>query len=788
MKDYLTVSSGALPKSARVLGFHGKEALSHLYRFEIYVAIEAEESVALDLKAVVGQRATLTIDRDDGTDPYVFHGVFSAVELLREVEDARGVYRLTLVPKLWLLTRTFHSRLYTDKKLPEILEAVLKDAGLSGDEYELKLDGSYEPEEHVCQYRESDFDFLSRWMEREGIYYFFEHGDDKERVVITDVKTTHTSLRDKPVPYHPVSGEDVSSGEAFHSFTAKQSALPKGVALKDYDYAKPSLDVSGKADADAEGKGEIAVYGERFFSPAQGKRLAALRAAELVAAQVVYRGKGGITHLHAGYLFDLERHPRGALNATYLVTEIQHRANTAAGSSGVSEIEGLGDKVGYSVEILAILAEVQFRPARVTPWPRVFGVENAVVDGAASSDYAQIDKQGRYAVKFHFDESDLKDGKATTWVRMLQPHAGNPEGFHFPLRKDTEVLVVFLGGDPDRPVIAGAIPNTATPSPVTSSNNTQNVIHTGGDNRIEIEDKKDAQYIDISTPPKHTFIHLGEPHGPHSHYIVENTEGDCLFNIGGNQDIEVGGDLTEHVVGDVTENYDADQDTVVGGDQTLEVGGDCDEEIGGDQTLEVGGDLDEEIGGDWTMEVGGDWDTEVGGDVTLEAGGDWDSEIGGDVTLEAGGDWEVDIGGTWGATVAGNITIDSTGGTIKMTSPTKIELQAPELKTTTPAKWYKVTSFTVDLYGSKNSLGIQKFDAAGISIGINGMKREATGSSKAVTGSKMELVGSGTSITGMKIDLVGAHIKNAGVNLVKGGLKNQIEALDAKLAALIKIG
>src|SRR5262245_35052404 len=154
----------------------------------------------------------------------------------------------------------------------------------------------------------------------------------------------------------------------------------------------------------------------------------------------------------------------------------------------------------HRVEVRAIRADTQFRPRRATPWPRVHGLVGAVVDGEADSEYAQIDEQGRYKVKLKLDESDLRGGKASTWVRMIQPHGGSVEGWHFPLRKGTEVVLAFLGGDPDRPVIAGVAPNAHTPSPVTGLNHTTNVIQTGGRNRIEMEDLEGSQRITISSP------------------------------------------------------------------------------------------------------------------------------------------------------------------------------------------------------------------------------------------------------------------------------------------------
>jgi type VI secretion system secreted protein VgrG len=203
----------------------------------------------------------------------------------------------------------------------------------------------------------------------------------------------------------------------------------------------------------------------------------------------------------------------------------------------------------------------------------VRGYEPAVVDGPVESEYAQLDEHGRYLVKLRFDENSHTPGTASTRVRMMQPHAGEPEGMHFPLRKGTEVLIAFLGGDPDQPVIAGAVPDAEHPSVVVQANETQNVIHTGGNNRIEMEDTADHQYIDLYSPPEHTALHLGKHHprgyhGGHDHNFVLTTDGDGLVHTGANLDVTVGGQKHEHVCKLVDEKYDDTQTTTVQGDVT----------------------------------------------------------------------------------------------------------------------------------------------------------------------------------------------------------------------------
>jgi len=417
--------------------------------------------------------------------------------------------------------------------------AVLGDNALSGDDYELRL-GNYAKEEHVCQYRESDLAFLSRWMEREGIFYYFEHTEDGEKLIICDDKSYDQDPIGTPVRFHPHLGGDGSAGASFRSFRCRHATLPASVKLKDYDYAKPNLDVSGTAPVSDAGTAEVSIYGERFFSPSDGKRLATILAEMYKAREVTYQAVGTRLHIRPGYVFELEDHPRAAFNAKYLAIEVTHSGNQAKGGKHFADFITLDHDDVYAVEVTAIAAKTQFRPERSTPWPRIYGYENGIVCGAADSEYAQIDDQGRYLVKFKFDESALKNGKASTFVRMMQPHGGSVEGFHFPLRKGTEVVFSFLGGDADRPVISGVVPNTLLPSPVTSSNHTRNVIQTGGRNRVEFEDLSGQQWIRVSTPHENTLINLGLPYDADGHELQMQTDKDVLLNAGQNFDLKVG--------------------------------------------------------------------------------------------------------------------------------------------------------------------------------------------------------------------------------------------------------
>ncbi|MBL9027111.1 MAG: type VI secretion system tip protein VgrG [Myxococcales bacterium] len=500
------LTSGAIPMTAKVAGFRGTERISRPYVFDVYFTLESfpNTPLAFDLNEAVFAKAKLSIQL--GNEPeQPYHGIFASVRLVR-ASDNISLFHATLVPQLWQLTLTKHSRIWTKKSSVDVIKEVLDEAGI---EYEFRTQASYPVEEHITQYKESNLAFITRWMDREGMYYWFEQTDGADLLVIADNKAAHESLRLNPVKYFPQTNyEDVLSQQAFDNLAASHNALPASVKLIDYDYAKPLLDVSATISVESNAVGEITEYGGRFFTPADAQRIANVRAEEQLATKDVFEITGAATQLSAGYKFTVEDHPLFQYNAEYLCTTIEHHGyDTQFASAWGSLVKSKYTDV-YRVELAAIPAETQFRNPQ-SPWPRVDGYENAVVDGAANSQYAQIDDQGRYNVKFKFDEGTLNNGKASTFIRMVQPHGGPQEGHHFPLRKGVEVVCSFLGGDPDRPVINGVVHNMLNQSVVTQNNYTQNVIRTGSLNHIVMEDTAGSMYIDVWCPIFSSTLFLG---------------------------------------------------------------------------------------------------------------------------------------------------------------------------------------------------------------------------------------------------------------------------------------
>ena len=431
-----------------------------------------------------------------------FKGFMSECEQLGAFQDSY-YYRVVMVPRLWFLTRTSHNQIFMDRTTPEILAEILLDGGLLKDEFEFRLQGSYDRKwEYVCQYNESHFNFFSRWLEREGLYFFFEATDDTDKLIITDSMHTHTSASSNmPLLYRPSSGLEYGEGSnILSSFSASHTQTAGNVVLKDYNYRHPSLDLTGKAVIDKENKGDIYIYGDHQQTPEESNHLAKIRAEEIRCSSVLFKGHSNALFIRPGFTIQVQDHFRKDYNSRYLITGIQHE-----GHQSVAMMTGLEKDIAeyektpcYQNSFTAIPASAQYRPPIVTQKPRFHGVINAHIDAEGSGQQPELDLQGRYKVLLPFDLSGKKGGKASAWLRMAQPYVGGDHGMHFPLKKGTEVLLTFIDGDPDRPIIAAAVPNPLTPSQINDNNSTLAGFSTPGKGQIIAQNMPGRESITMS--------------------------------------------------------------------------------------------------------------------------------------------------------------------------------------------------------------------------------------------------------------------------------------------------
>jgi len=317
-RNYSFVSKALASETFGVVDIKGEEGLSRCYRFEILLVAENAE---LDMDSLLRSRAKFTIHRGE-EDDVEFHGILASFEQQHAVGNC-VFYRAVLVPRLWRLNLTHHHQVFLEMTVKEIAETVLKDGGLTSQDFEFRLQAVYQKLTYVCQYRETHLNFISRWLAREGIYYYFEQTDGGEKVIITDTAIAHQeSPHGKELVYSPPSGLiDTVHNEVVLGLVCRHKTLPRTVRLKDYNYRKPSLEVTASAVVDEKSSGEVYLYGEHFRSPEEGERLAKIRAQELSCCKQTFVGDSTVPYVSPGYTFALSDHYRSSFNQKYLTVK-----------------------------------------------------------------------------------------------------------------------------------------------------------------------------------------------------------------------------------------------------------------------------------------------------------------------------------------------------------------------------------------------------------------------------------------------------------------------------------
>jgi type VI secretion system secreted protein VgrG len=464
MSTAMSLSSGAFDCGRlQVRKLTGSEGISRLFRFDVEVVCFAEPGpmaasmlgaeVTIELRpAEPGEEAPAAVRR--------VHGMVIAVRDLLAAHRSDRVFRLTVAPRAHRLTLVEMQDVFLDATVPSILGDKLARAGLTGADVAMRLEGSPPKRDFVVQYKESDLAFVSRLAEHAGISFYFEHEDDLDRLVFTNFAQGFGPAGEPPVlPFRDTGAElSVFALEADHAL------VPSRYVVSDYDYRKPLVDLTATHTLAGAYEGAVIEYGTHHRTQEEGRALSAIRAEERQTSELVYTGRSAVPALAAGHRFRLAEHP-DMEPVDLLVVEVTHEAMQVVGMSGVA-----GER-SYVNAFRAVPANRTYRPPRVTPRPRIGGLVTGIIQPGplGQGKHARVDDQGRYWVRLLFDATAPDDRPASHPVRMLQNHVGESYGTHFPLKPGVEVLVAFLDGDPDRPLIVGAVPNPIKPSPVTST-------------------------------------------------------------------------------------------------------------------------------------------------------------------------------------------------------------------------------------------------------------------------------------------------------------------------------
>ena len=561
-----------------VVRFSGSEGISRIYLFDIALLTD---NGSVDMEQAMAGDAALSVFSKSGKTT-AWHGVLRDLQLIQRV-DGRILYRAVLAPRAYSLCLNHQSRIFLDKQTPQIIRECLIDSGLlPGHDFDMRDLVPYPKREYTCQYNETDFAFLSRVMERSGLYFYFDQAGPRESLLVADhMNTLQPAPEGDTLTFHEPSGMNpVEPGKCCAKFSLERRRLPSQVQLRDHNYRIPGFTLESTAEIAPQGQGALSLHDGNIRSTKEAKYLASVRAEAYKSRESVFFGESDAAFIRPGWTFTLRDHFKADWNRAYLPTEVKHEGSQEGWLSSGLGVKGLGDKLFYRNSFSAIPALVQYRSEAKTPRPTIPGVLHAHIDAEGSGEYAELDQQGRYKVIMPFDLSGRENGKASSWVRMIQPYAGSGHGMHFPLHKGTEVALVFEEGDPDRPVIAGAVSNPAARSVVTSDNQTQSRIHTAGGNSISMEDQEGSQRIMMQSPTSSTFFRLGAHNDPVDWSNWDTSDGAALAS-GGTFMVQVQA-YNQLVFGDYSQ-------TTVGFQSYNCLGLNFTANIGGDITLNIGG-------------------------------------------------------------------------------------------------------------------------------------------------------------------------------------------------------
>lgn len=540
--------------------FHRMTAREELGRpFEIQLDLLSEDP-KLDLSKSLGTSMAVTLVNASGRKRHLTG--FVARFTQGGLHGGFASYHATLVPWLWFLTRTADCRIFQGKSVPDIIKDVFRDQGFT--DFKDRLTGSYGTLDYCVQYRETDFTFVSRLMEREGIYFFFEHSDSKHTLCLADDYSAHAAEPNyETIPYYPPSNQNRREREHVYDWSISQAVQSGAYALNDFDFERPKAELLVRSKASrkhAQSALEVYDYPGAYANSGDGNRYVKTRLEEKQSDYERMLGMSNAVGLSAGNLFSLEGFPRDDQNREYLLVSTVLEVQNNAYETGMEE-----NDLDWRCSFEVCDSKQPFRSACVTPAPVVQGPQTAVVVGK-SGEEIWTDKYGRVKVQFHWDRYGKRDENSSCWVRVAQVWAGKTWGaIHIP-RIGQEVIVEFLEGDPDRPIITGrvynademppyALPENQTQSGIKSRSTKQGDAQTF--NELRFEDKKGDEQIYFHA--EKDFERVVENNDSIKVGLEKKDEGNQTIDIHNNQVITIGN----------KDSKDGSQSTTVWNDVTL---------------------------------------------------------------------------------------------------------------------------------------------------------------------------------------------------------------------------
>lgn len=708
--------------------FSAHEEISRLFEIDLDLL---SENPAIDFDDIIGQSVTISVNLPAG-GTRLWNGYIS--RFVQGVTTSRrfAQYRATMVPWLWFLTLTSDCRIFQEKKVPQIITQIFNDLGFG--DFEDRTSGGYRTWTYCVQYRETDFNFVSRLMEQEGIYYYFKHEQGKCTLVLCDSRSKHDFYGDySKIPFTPEIRSS-SLQEYISEWTVDKKIRSGKFAHTDYDPLKPNTplitvdeDKKGHAQADY----EIYDFPGEYTEKSDGDKYAKVRMEEMATAHMMCSGQSDSRGICSGYLFTMDRHPQRNLNQDYLVL-----STTCHASAEDYETLGGQDEL-WSCSFTAIPSTVQFRPERTTPKPVIMGAQTAVVTGP-SGEEIWTDKYGRVIVQFHWDRYGKHDENSSCWVRVSHPTAGKGWGAVQIPRIGQEVIVDFLEGDPDLPIITGRVYNADQMPPfalpgsgMVAGMKSNSTPGGGGCNEMTMDDTKGQEKIAIHGQYNmDTTVENDQTLTVHNNRTstidvneAQTVGVDQTINVGSNQSSTIGADQSLSVGVNQNVSIGSNQDTSIGSNQTINVSANYSQTVGGNHSTSIGGKHSETVGGNSTITIGG-LRTEtagagliinnprtamnVGGKCVITAGGSltesspkvninasskMTASSGGPVTVKAGGEMKQQSGGAFSIKSGGAVK-EQSGGAFNIKAGGALNQQGANINLKGPTKVAGKTKIT----------------------------------------------------------------------------------------------
>jgi len=604
--------------------------MGHLFQYEVDIL---SQDANIKLQDLLGQPLTVRLQLDNNESRH-FHGYvsrFCQTGMLGKFY----AYQASVRPWFWFLTRTSNCRIFQEKTVPEIIMQVFRDHGFS--DFDDLLNDNYRTWEYCVQYRETDYHFVSRLLEQEGIYYYFKHDENTHTLVLSDSSGSHTPISNyEEIPYYALHDHRRAEIEHIYDWFVAQEVQTSTYILNDYNFKTPRANLEVKLSQFYEYENsqfEIFDYPGEYTSFAEGESYVRKRIEELNTQYEIIRGQTNARGLAVGALFSLNNFPRNDQNRKYLVISANYEIISNQYESG-SESDGTTFRCNFS----AINSEIEFRTPRETRQPKVQGPQTATVVGK-SGEEIWTDKYGRVKVQFHWDREGKSDENSSCWIRVSHPTAGKSWGAVSIPRIGQEVIVDFLEGDPDRPIITGRVYNDIEKPPyplpsgaMVSGMKSNSTPGGGGYNEMSMNDTKGEEKINI-----------------HAQYDMDTTvENDQSSTINNNR-------TTAVVVDDAL---------TVDGNRTIQIKGSLSENIDSGQQINVTSGYEETISGGATSTIDGGLTTIVTGAIEQSATDTMDLSATGAGTYTSDDSLKLEVGGSKIEVKPDSITISASGSTI----------------------------------------------------------------------------------------------------------------------------